>query len=96
MRNTRLIQLNATYHVAIKSAVSMLAYRCMVAMRVLSPYLFAAIFVVLAPHVRAATMEEVFVRQNIDKGYAILNYTARSPAERAGKLHDFMTGVSAR
>jgi hypothetical protein len=41
MRNALLTHPNAFYFVvSVKSAMSLLAYRCMVAMRVLSPYLF--------------------------------------------------------
>lgn len=39
MRNAILIQPNSDYYLAIKLVMSTLAYRCMVAMRVLSPYL---------------------------------------------------------
>jgi hypothetical protein len=39
MRNALLIQPSTEYYLAIKLIMSTLAYRCMVAMRVLSPYL---------------------------------------------------------
>jgi hypothetical protein len=39
MRNAILIQPDTDYYLAIKLIMSTLAYRCMVAMRVLSPYL---------------------------------------------------------
>lgn len=39
MRNAILIEPNTDYFLAIKLIMSTLAYRCMVAMRVLSPYL---------------------------------------------------------
>jgi phospholipid transport system substrate-binding protein len=79
---------------SIRSAISMLAYRCMVAMRVLSPYLFAAVFVVLSAGAHAATTAaEAFVQENIDKSYSILNDSSLSPQQRGERFRALLMGI---
>jgi phospholipid transport system substrate-binding protein len=77
----------------IKSGLSLLAYRCMQAMRVLSPYLFAAIFVALAPSARAATPAENFVQLNIEKGTAILNDATLNGDQRVTKFRALLLNI---
>src|SRR5437879_5576971 len=94
MRNTfSLLSGNSSRALSIRTVMSIVAYRCMATMRVLSPYLFAAVFVVLAPAARAATPAEIFVQENINKGYAILNDTAVPPQERNGGFRALLTGI---
>lgn len=72
---------------AFRSALSILAYRGMTLMRVLSPYLFAAIFVVVSSGAHATpTPAEQFVQQSLDKGHFILNDTSLSTAERGDRF----------
>lgn len=78
---------------SIKSGLSILAYRCMQAMRVLSPYLFAAVFVVLAPSARAASPAESFVQVNIAKGTAILNDTTLNGDQRGAKFRTLLLNI---
>lgn len=79
---------------AFRSALSILAYRIMTLMRVLSPYLFAAIFVVLSPAAHAApTPAEQFVQQKLDKGYSILNDSSLSVAERSDRFRALLAGA---
>ena len=91
MRAAFLPQANATN--AVKSGLSTLAYRCLVAIKAIAPYLFAALFVVLAPSARAANPEESFVQQNIDKGYAILNDSSLPSQERAAKFRTLLQSI---
>ena len=94
MRDIFLIPTN-TQNIAlsVRSALSLLAYRAMVAMRVLSPYLFAAIFVIASAGAHAAAPAEAFVQQNIEKSYAILNDSALSPRQRADQFRALLTGI---
>jgi phospholipid transport system substrate-binding protein len=78
---------------ALLPAWSIIAYRAMSAFRVLTPYLFAAIFVVMSAGARAATPAETFVRQNIGKSYAILNDPALSPRERSEQFRVLLSGI---
>ena len=94
MRNTFLLQpVISSWALSIRTAISILAYRAMMAMRVLSPYLFAGIFVVLAPGARAATPAEIFVQQNIDRGYVILNDATLPPQERSAQFRALLTSI---
>jgi phospholipid transport system substrate-binding protein len=94
MRYVLLAQSNASQNViAIKSLLSSLSYRCMAALRVLSPYLFAAFFVVLSQDAHAATPAETFVQQNIDNAYALLNDMSLSRQERSGRLRTLLASI---
>src|SRR5215469_7479043 len=78
----------------LRSAIDTLAYCSMVAMRILSPYLFAALLVALQPSVgHAAAPAEIFVQQNIDEGYTILNDGTLSAPERGEKLHALLLRI---
>jgi phospholipid transport system substrate-binding protein len=78
-----------------RSLAADFAYRCMSAMRTLSPYLFTIAFVLLqSPTAHAAaTSPETFVQQNIDKGYAILNDTALTPKERGDQFRALLLSI---
>jgi ABC-type transporter MlaC component len=84
-------QANATRAVA--SNLSALAYRCFAGMKVIAPYLFAALFVVLSAGAQAASPAESFVQQNIDRGYAILNDTSLTAQERSVKFHGLLNNI---
>ena len=91
MRAALLPQANATN--ALKSRLSTLTYGCLLAIKAITPYLFAALFVVLAPGARAANPEESFVQKNIDKGYAILNDSSLASQERAAKFRSLLQSI---
>jgi phospholipid transport system substrate-binding protein len=94
MRAALLPHANASsYGFAIRSALSTFCYRCLVAMQALAPYLFAALFVVLATGTQAATPAESFVQQNIDKGYAILNDSSLTADERGVKFRTLLKSI---
>jgi len=77
-----------------RSLAADFAYRCMSAMRALSPYLFAVAVVLLQnPAVHAATPPETFVQQNIDKSYAILNDTALPAKERGDQFRALLLSM---
>jgi len=80
----------------IRSMVAAFPYRCMSAMRVLAPYLFAIAFVVLqSPAVHAAeTPSETFVQQNIDKGLAVLNDNRLAPQQRDAQFRAVLLSVT--
>src|SRR5438105_13269554 len=60
----------------------------------LIPCLLAALFVVLAPSVRAATTPvEIFVQQNLDKGTSILHDVALTPEQRATKFRALLASI---
>jgi phospholipid transport system substrate-binding protein len=86
MRDAFALPDSSHWAIAFKSALSGLAYSGAALMRALSPYLFAAVFVVLSPVARAATPAEQFVQQGLDKGYAVLNDTSLSLGERGDKF----------
>jgi phospholipid transport system substrate-binding protein len=88
MRAAHLPQANPTN--AVKSPFSTLAYRWVLA---ITPYLIAALFVVLAPGARAASPAESFVQQNVDKGYAILNDTSLASQVRAVKFRALLQSI---
>jgi len=91
MRAALLPQANATN--AIKSGLSALAYRCLAAMQAITPYLFAALIVVLAPGAQAASPAESFVQQNIDKGYSILNDSSLTAQDRGAKFRTLLMSI---
>jgi phospholipid transport system substrate-binding protein len=91
MHAALLPQANATN--AIKSGLATLAYRCLAAMQAITPYLFAALFVVLSPGARAAAPAESFVQQNIDKGYGILNDASLTAQDRSGKFRTLLQSI---
>jgi phospholipid transport system substrate-binding protein len=80
----------------IRSMVAAFPYRCMSAIRVLAPYLFAIAFVVLqSPAVHAAeTPSEIFVQQNLDKGLAVLNDNRLEPQQRDAQFRDLLLSVT--
>ena len=78
---------------AIRSALSTFGYRCLAAMQALTPYLFAALFVVLVTGAQAATPAESFVQQNIDKGYAILDDSSLTAEERGVKFRALLKSI---
>ena len=54
----------------------------------------AALFVLLAPSVRAATTPvEIFVQQNLDRGYSILHDVALTPEQRAAKFRALLASI---
>jgi len=94
MRDAFALPNRSHWAIAFKSALSTLAYRGVELMRALSPYLFAAIFIVLSPAARAATTPgEQFVQQSLDKGYAILNDTSLSAGERGDKFRALLASI---
>jgi len=94
MRYAVLAQSNASQNrIAIKSLLSSLSYRCMVALRALSPYLFAALFVVLSQDAHAATPAEMFVQQNINNAYALLNDMSLTRQERGDRLRALLASI---
>lgn len=94
MRAAFALDNDSHWAIALRSALSILAYRGMTLMRALSPYLFAAVFVVLPPLAHAApTPAEQFVQQNLDKGYSILNDTSLSVAERGDRFRALLAGA---
>lgn len=87
---------------AIKSALSNLAYQGVKLFYALSVYLCAGfIFIALqapaahaaSPIAHAAPTAETFIQQNIDKGYAILNDTSLSPQKRAENFRGLLGGI---
>ncbi len=80
----------------IKSMAASFPYWCMSAMRILTPYLFAIVFVLLqVPHVyAAATSTEAFVQQNIDRGLAVLNDSRLAPQQRDQQFRDLLLSVT--
>lgn len=83
------------FALAIRAALSKLAYRSAELFFALSPFLCAAvIFLGLqAPAAHAATPAETFIRQNIDKGYAILSDTSLTPQKRAENFRGLLGGI---
>jgi len=83
----------ANAKITVKSGFSTLAYRCLVATRAITPFIFAVLFVVLAPGARAASPAESFVQQNVDKGYTILNDTSLASQIRAVKFRALLQSI---
>jgi phospholipid transport system substrate-binding protein len=69
---------------------------CLSAIRLLTPYLFVLVFVLLsgAEVYAASTAPEIFVQQNIDKGLSVLNDGALAPRERDVRFRDVLLSVT--
>lgn len=94
MRDAFALPNNPQPAMAMKSALSIVAHRSATFMRALSPYLFAAIFLVLSPVAHAATTPaEQFVQENLNRGYSILNDTSVSVMDRGEKFRALLANV---
>lgn len=82
---------DAALRYAFRAAVS----PCMRGMRKLASYVFAAIFAALlvsGAHA-ASSSAELFVQENINRSYAILNDTTLTAQERSEKFRGFLVGI---